>query len=267
MRRPDAPAAPPADSARRFGGVRRLYGDTAAARFAAAGVCVIGLGGVGSWAAEALARSGIGRITLVDLDHVAESNINRQLHALGSTLGRAKVEVMAERLLDIHPGCRVECIEDFVASDNLGTLLPGDSDWLIDCIDNFRTKAALIAHCRRNRRRLLTVGGAGGLSDPTAVRVCDLARSFHDVLLARTRKLLRSDYGFSSTPGRRFDIPCVHSTQQAVYPDGRGGVCQERPAGTRDAGLSCAGALGSCTTVTATMGLAAVAQVLRRLAG
>lgn len=260
------PHALPPDPARRFGGVRRLYGEAAAARFERAEVCVIGLGGVGSWAAEALARSGIGALRLIDLDHVAESNVNRQAHALGSTLGRAKTEVMAERLRDIHPGCRVLCLEEFLAADNLAALLTPPCDWVVDCIDNFRTKAALVAWCRRRKQPLVTVGGAGGLTDPTAVRVCDLSRSYHDVLLARTRKLLRAEHGFTTNTRRRFDVPCVHSTEQPVFPDAAGGVCRDKPREAPAAGLSCASALGSVVTVTATMGLAAVSYVLRRLA-
>lgn len=257
---------PPADIERRFSGVRRLYGEAALDRFGRSEVCVVGVGGVGSWAAEALARSGIGALTLIDLDHVAESNVNRQVHALGSTLGRAKVEVMTERLLDINPGCRITAVDDFVSAENLTRLPPSSADWVIDCIDNFRTKAALIAWCRRRRQRIVTVGAGGGLTDPTAVRLCDLSRSYHDVLLARTRKLLRQQYGFSANPRRRFDIPCVHSTEQTVYPDAEGGVCRDKPAGASAAGLACASGLGSAMTVTATLGLAAVAHVLKRLA-
>ena len=253
-----------ADLERRFGGTRRVYGP-AAKRFAAAHVCVIGVGGVGSWAVEALARSGIGALTLVDLDHVAESNINRQLHALDSTLGRSKTDVLAERVEDINPVCRVECVEAFVTPENTAELLSRGYDHVIDCIDNFRAKAALIAHCRRNRLGLVTIGGAGGQVDPTRIRVSDLARSAQDPLLARVRKLLRQDYGFSRNPRRRFDVPCVWSDEPMVFPSADGGVCLQRPAGTEVRDLSCAGGIGSAMTVTATFALVAVSHVLKRL--
>jgi tRNA A37 threonylcarbamoyladenosine dehydratase len=257
---------PMADPERRFGGVRRLYGERALERFRAAHVCVIGIGGVGSWAAEALARTAIGRLTLIDLDHVAESNINRQLHALTGTLGMAKVRVMTARIREINPDCRVAAIEDFLEPGNLATLLQADFDHVIDCIDGFRIKAALIAHCRRRRIRLVTVGGAGGQSDPTRVRVADLSRTEHDALLARTRKRLRQDYGFPKNPQRRFDVPCVYSDEQPLFPAADGGVCREKPHSAGAGPLNCAGGMGSSMPVTATFGLVAAAHVLKKLA-
>lgn len=254
------------DHARRFGGVARVYGTAAAARFAEARVCVIGVGGVGSWTVEALARSGVGALTLVDLDHVGESNINRQLHALDSTLGRAKVDVLAERVGQINPACRVGQVDAFLSRDNLDELIEPKFDHVVDCIDSFRVKAALIAHCRRRRIRLMTVGGAGGKVDPTRIRVSDLSRSIQDPLLARVRRLLRQDYGFSRDPRRRFDVPCVWSDEPMVFPAPDGGVCLQRPAGTETRDLSCAGGIGSAVTVTATFGLVAAAHVLQRLA-
>ncbi len=258
-------AAPRVDLERRFGGILRLYGSTALERFRAAHVCVLGIGGVGSWAAEALARSAIGQITLVDMDHVAESNINRQLPALDATLGMAKVQVMRERILQINPACVVHAIEDFVTADNLATLLTGDYDYIIDCIDGFRTKARLIAHCRRNRLPVITVGGAGGQVDPTRIRVADLSRTEHDALLSRTRKLLRTEYGFPKNPKRRFDVPCVYSLENPVFPAADGGISPARPEHATG-GLTCAGGLGSAMPVTASFGLAASAHVLKRLA-
>jgi tRNA A37 threonylcarbamoyladenosine dehydratase len=255
-----------ADPERRFGGVRRLYGEHALVRFREAHVCVIGIGGVGSWAAEALARTAVGRLTLVDLDHVAESNINRQLHALTGTLGIAKVQVMATRIRQINPDCHVTAIEEFLTRDNLATLLKADYDHVIDCIDGFRIKAALIAHCRRRRIRLVTVGGAGGQTDPTRVRVADLSRTEHDALFSKTRKLLRQDYGFPKNPKRRFDVPCVYSDEQPLFPAGDGGVCHDKPHGAGSGRLNCAGGLGSSMAVTATFGLVAAAHALKKLA-
>ena len=200
----------------------------------------------------------------MDLDHVAESNINRQLHALTDTLGMAKVAVMAARIREINPDCRVTLIEDFLTLENLGTLVHTEYDHVIDCIDGFRIKAALIAHCRRRRIRLITVGAAGGQTDPTRVRVADLSRTEHDALLARTRKLLRQDYGFPINLKRRFDVPCVYSDEQPRFPAEDGGVRHEKPHGA--GGLNCAGGLGSSMAVTATFGLVAAAQALNKLA-
>jgi len=254
------------DLGRRFGGVGRVYGAKAAERFCAAHVCVIGVGGVGSWTVESLARSGVGALSLIDLDHVVESNINRQLQALDATLGRAKVGVLAERVDQINPSCRVRRVEEMLSRDNLEQLIDPGFDQVVDCIDSFRVKAALIAHCRRQRIRLLTLGGAGGQVDPTRIRVSDLSRSIQDPLLARVRRLLRQDYGFSRDPRRRFDVPCVWSDEPRVFPTADGGVCLHRPAGSETRDLSCAGGIGSVVTVTATFGLVAAAQVLDRLA-
>jgi tRNA A37 threonylcarbamoyladenosine dehydratase len=253
------------DLERRFGGIRRLYGVRALETFRRAHVCIIGIGGVGSWSAEALARSAIGRLTLIDLDHVAVSNINRQLPALSATLGMAKVQVMAARIGQINPACRVAAIEEFLVRDNLDRLLAGHYDYVIDCIDGFRIKAALIAHCRRHKIRLITVGGAGGRSDPTRIRVADLGKTEHDALFSKTRRLLRQEYGFTKNPRRRFDIPCVYSAEQPLFPDADGGVCREKPGAAANGGLSCSGTLGSAMTVTASFGLAAAAHVMMTL--
>lgn len=253
------------DRNRRFGGIERLYGAEALARFAAARVCVIGVGGVGSWAVEALARSGVGALTLVDLDHVAESNINRQLQALGSTLGRAKIEVLRARVLDINPACRVRLIDDFVDPDNLAETLNSGLDQVVDCIDGARAKAALIAHCRHNSLPLVTVGGAGGKIDPVRIRVTDLAQSAGDPLLARVRRLLRQEHGFGRDPKSPFGVPCVWSDEPMIVASPTGEACGPVAGEQGPRGLSCAGGIGSVMTVTATFGLAAVAQVLDRL--
>jgi tRNA A37 threonylcarbamoyladenosine dehydratase len=253
------------DLERRFSGIRRVYGRQALTRFMQSHVCVLGIGGVGSWAAEALARSAIGRLTLVDMDHVAASNINRQCHALESSLGMAKVRVMAARIQQINPACQVTAIEEFLTVENLETLLSKRFDYIIDCIDGFRTKARLIAWCRRRRLRLITVGGAGGQTDPTRIRVADLSRTEHDALFSKTRKLLRCEYGFPENLKRRFDIPCVYSEEQPRFPTGGGGISPQKPAAHITGGLNCAGGLGSVMTVTATFGLVAAAHVLKKL--
>ena len=255
-----------ADMERRFGGIRRLYGERALQTFRQSHVCLIGIGGVGSWAAEALARSAIGQITLIDLDHVAESNINRQLHALSGTLGMAKVQVMAERITQINPQCRLHPVEEHLTHDKFGTLLTNDYDFVIDCVDGYRIKAALIAHCKGNRIRLITVGGAGGLLDPERIQVADLSRTEHDALLSKTRQLLRQEYNFSRNLKRRFDIPCVYSQEQPVFPSSDGDISAEKPGNRQAGGLTCAGGLGSVTAVTATFGMVAAAHVLKKLA-
>ena len=253
------------DSERRFGGILQLYGKQGLEYFRRAHVCVIGIGGVGSWAAEALARSAIGQITLIDLDHIAESNINRQSHATSDTLGRAKVQVMSERIHAINPDCQVNSVEDFLTIENMETLINRDFDYIIDCIDSFRIKAHLIAFCKRSKRRILTVGGAGGQTDPTLIRVADLSRTEHDALFSKTRKLLRHEYNFPANLKRRFDIPCIYSKEQPVFPAANGGVSPEKPGSERAGGLSCAGGLGSAMPVTASFGLAAAAYVLQKI--
>ncbi|MFM2317598.1 MAG: tRNA threonylcarbamoyladenosine dehydratase [Thiothrix sp.] len=254
------------DIKRRFGGIARTYGDRGLQSFQAAHVCVVGVGGVGSWAVEALARSAIGRLTLIDLDNVAESNINRQLPALSSTIGAAKIEVLKTRILDINPSCQVHLIEDFIELATIPQFIHKEMDYVIDCIDNFRVKAALIAYCKRHKIRIISLGGAGGQRDPSQIRIGDLARSQHDPLLARVRKQLRQDYHFSRNPKRRFEVACVWSDEPMRFPNAIGEMSTERPHDTAATGLSCAGGLGSVMTVTASFALFAVSHVLEKLA-
>lgn len=277
-----------ANHGRRFGGIARLYGDVGLQRICAAHVCVIGIGGVGSWAAESLARSAVGEITLIDMDIVAESNINRQLLATTASIGRDKGLVMRDRINDINPMCRVNVVDEFISRDNLNKLISGDFDYVVDCIDDFRTKAALIHHCKANKIKILTTGGAGGQVDPSKVVQTDLNRTQHDVLLAKTRKLLRQEYGFPRNLKRSFGIPCVYSNEQLVYPDGQGGLSAQRPTqddivdsgatvATKKGGtelttdnssnaLNCAGGIGSITHVTATFAFFATGFVLNYIA-
>jgi tRNA A37 threonylcarbamoyladenosine dehydratase len=250
---------------RRFGGIARLYGQAGLNRFRATHIGVIGIGGVGSWAVEALARSGIGAISMFDLDHVAESNVNRQLHAVEGQFGMAKVSAMATHVHAINPLCRVEAVEAFIEADNLGLITAVGFDYVIDCIDNYRIKATLIAACRRSKTPLITVGGAGGRTDPTRVRLADLSRTEQDPLLSKTRKLLRKDYGFPTNTKRRFEVPAVYSNEQPIYPDAGNAICRQRPS-AMEGSLNCAG-FGSVMTVTASFGLVAVSHVLQKLAG
>ncbi|MBS1230602.1 MAG: thiF family protein [Proteobacteria bacterium] len=249
-----------ADLARRFAGTRRLYGIDAVQRFADAHVCVVGIGGVGSWAAEALARSAIGKITLIDLDMVAESNVNRQIHALDGVFGKAKTDAMCERILAINPQCAVSCIEDFVSLDNLDQMLDRRFDYVIDAIDNVRIKVAMIAWCQAHHIPLITAGGAGGQIDPTRIEITDLARTIQDPLLSKVRSLLRKEYGFTRDPKKKFGIPAVFSSEPLRYPESAS--CDQAPGLT---GLNCAG-YGSAVCVTASFGLFAASAALRHLA-
>jgi tRNA A37 threonylcarbamoyladenosine dehydratase len=184
------------DYNRRFGGIARLYGQDALDFFRHSNIAVVGVGGVGSWAVEALARSGLGKLTIFDMDHVAESNINRQLPALETELGKAKVIVLAKRVEQINPNCFIEPIDVFVEESNQAELISKKFDYVIDCIDSYRSKASLISYCKTIKVPIITVGGAGGQLDPTRIRQTDLSRSEQDPLLSKTRKLLRKKYIF-----------------------------------------------------------------------
>ncbi len=250
------------DFDRRFGGLARLYGAAGLDAFRRAHVCVIGVGGVGSWVVEALARSAIGRITMIDLDHLAESNVNRQIHALSDTLGMAKVGALADRIAQINPYCVVNGIEEFVDADNVSSLIPpGRFDYVIDAIDDARAKTALIVHCRQQQIPLLTIGSAGGQTDPTRIAVCDLSRTEQEPLLARVRKNLRIRHGFPRGTKNKFGIDAVYSTEPLRLPE----LCDTTDEATGVTGLNCAG-YGSAVVVTASFGLVAAAHVLRQLA-
>jgi len=258
------PAQHAVDLERRFGGVRRLYGADARIRLELARVCVIGIGGVGSWIAEALARSGVGRLALIDPDHVAESNINRQVHALEASLGMAKVQAMAGRIREINPLCQVVGVEEFVTAENVADLLADGYEYVVDAIDNTKAKTALVVHCQLHRLPLICVGGAGGRTDPGRVRVADLARTEQDALLAKVRSNLRRYHGFPRDLKKRFGVECVYSNEPQSYPGADGGVCYERPEDSQIHGLNCAG-YGSSVCVTAAFGLLAAARVINTL--
>lgn len=249
----------------RFAGIGRLYGQQALEIFRQAHVCVIGIGGVGSWAVEALARSGIGRITLIDLDDVCVSNINRQLHALTDTVGQDKVAVMAERIKAINPDCVVHQVEDFISSENLQQLITADMDYVLDAIDSVKAKVSLIAYCKRHKIPLITTGGAGGQLDPTKIELADLTLAYNDPLLAKVRNALRRDHNFSRNPKRRFGVDCVFSTEQLRYPQADGSVCQQKPQTEGSMRLDCSGGFGAASVVTASFGLAAVSKLLVKL--
>lgn len=260
---------------RRFAGIARLYGDAGLQRLIAAHVCVIGIGGVGSWVVESLARSGVGEITMIDMDMVAESNVNRQILATSESIGRDKILVMQDRIRQINADCIVHCVDEFISRDNLDQHLSSSMNFVIDCIDDFRTKAALIHFCKSNKINILTVGGAGGQIDPSKIRQADLSRTEYDVLLARTRKLLRQDYGFARNLKRSFGVPCIYSDEQLVFPDGQGSTTMQRPSTEKpdnvasdmpNNALNCAGGLGSITHTTGTFAFFASSFVLNKLA-
>ena len=244
------------DDARRFGGLERLYGMTAAQRLRQAHVVVVGIGGVGSWSAEALARSGIARLTLIDMDHIAESNVNRQIHALSSTLGQAKIEAMRERIALIHPACRVDVIDDFVSPDNWPGLLSERPDAVIDACDQVRAKQAMAAWAMREIIPHVCVGAAGGKRLAHQVDVDDLAYVTHDPLLAQLRYQLRKHHG-APKQGKRIGLRCVFSREAVQGPDASCAL-------EGDGSLNCHG-YGSLVGVTATFGMCAATEVMNML--
>jgi tRNA threonylcarbamoyladenosine dehydratase len=251
----------------RFQGLDRLYGTGSVAKLANAHVCIVGIGGVGSWAVEALARSGVGRLTLIDADDVCVSNTNRQLHALDGEFGRAKVDVMAARARAINPDIVIDPIAEFVTPSNLERMLDRGYDIVIDCCDAFRVKVLMIAWCRRRKIPLIVSGSAGGRTDPTLIAVRDLSRTEHDAMLALVRKKLREEFNFPRGPKRYFGVQAVYSLENVRYPQADGTVCGTRPAATGEAGLKldCGAGLGAATHVTAAFAFAAVSRAIRKV--
>ena len=265
MSRPaDLPAVAPDP---RFAGIDRLYGAGTVARLAGKHVAVVGLGGVGSWAAEALVRSGVGRLTLIDADDLCVSNTNRQLHALEGEYGRTKVEVLAERFRRINPALDVRAVADFVTPANLAERLDGGFDLVLDAFDSFRAKVETIAFCRRRKQPIVVVGSAGGRIDPTLVRVRDLSRTEHDALLALVRKKLRGEFNFPKNKDRYFGVPAVYSLENVRYPQADGSVCGLRPSLDPDAALKldCGTGLGAATHLTGTFAFVAAGKAIEML--
>lgn len=251
-------AAYPIDFERRFSSVDRAYARVATASLARCHVAVVGLGGVGSWAAEALARSAVGRLTLIDLDHVAESNINRQVHALDNTIGQAKVQAMRERISLINRNCQIDAVEDFVEPGNVDALVPRSADVVLDCTDQLSAKVAMVLCAAQRQQPLIVSGAAGGKTDTLSLRFGDLRDSTHDALLARLRSTLRKQHGFAGVGEKRtprMGVNVLWFEQPAHRPvsvSGTPGIA---------APLACAG-YGSLVTVTAAMGLAAAGKAL-----
>ncbi len=249
----------------RFSGIDRLYGAGSVARLAQARVCVVGIGGVGSWVVEALARSGIGQLTLIDADDVCVSNTNRQLPALEGEYGRPKVGVMAERARRIRPGIRLDAVEEFLTPASIERLLGRGHDLVLDCCDAFRVKVETVAWCRRRKLPLVTCGSAGGRTDPTLVTVRDLAKTEHDALLALMRRKLREEFHFPRGTKRAFGVQAVYSRENVRYPQADGSVCGTRPDGGGALKLDCGGGLGAATHVTGAFAFAAVSRAIPRL--
>lgn len=264
------------DYSLRFGGISRLYGEHGASILQQAHFCVIGIGGVGSWVAEALARNGIGQITLIDLDDICTTNINRQIHALTNTIGQSKVDVMSDRIKQINPDCNIQVIEDFVTRENLSSLITKDFDYVIDAIDSADIKSRLIAFCRGSKLPIITIGGAGGQVDPSKILITDLSKTYQDPLLAKVKNQLRREFNFPradlKTAGKRkFSIDAVYSTEQLRYPadDQQGEVCLAKPDQTRgdkkSTRLDCHTGFGATTHVTATFAFFAVGRAIDKL--
>lgn len=256
-----------ADLERRFGGLRRLYGDSGYARIRCGRVAVVGLGGVGSWTVEALARSGVAALTLIDLDHVAESNINRQVQALGSTVGMAKGEALRRRIAEIHPGCQVQVVEEFVQPGNWPALLPAAVDVTVDACDQLQAKQALASWALRERQALVCVGAAGGKQLAQAVELADLVDVSHDPLLASLRQRLRQAGVLprAGQAGKAGKLPgsglrCVFSREAVQLPQ----VAADEQACATDGSLNCHG-YGSSVTVTASFGMAAAGEAIAQL--
>ncbi len=249
----------------RFGGIARLFGAEALPRLGAAHVAVVGVGGVGSWVVEGLARSGVGALTLIDLDDVCVTNTNRQAHALEGTVGRPKVEVLAERVRAINPGCRVVPVPEYLTARNADTLLAEGRAWVVDAIDGLGNKALLLATCVRRGQPVLTVGGAGGRRDATRIRCADLGQAQGDELLRLVRKKLRREHGFAQGEGNVYGIPSIYSNEKPVYPwvDGR---CAAEPEPGSSLKLDCASGFGTGVFVTGAFGFAAAGEVVRRIA-
>jgi tRNA A37 threonylcarbamoyladenosine dehydratase len=250
----------------RFGGVSRLFAAEGLERLRRSHVCVIGIGGVGSWAVEALARSGVGTLTLVDLDDICVTNVNRQLHAVEGEVGNTKIDAMARRVAAINPECSVRPVHAFLTEASAAEILGPRFDYVLDAIDSPSKKCLLIAACRERGIPVFVVGGAGGRRDPTALKISDLAFSTHDRLLAAVRSQLRGDFGFPRGEKKPFGVDCVYSTEPAVYPQADGTVC-EKPEPGASLRLDCESGFGTACFVTGTFGFVAAGYVVRHIAG
>lgn len=245
----------------RFGGIARLYGKSALGALSRAHFVIVGIGGVGSWAAESLVRTGLGTITLIDLDDICITNTNRQIHTLTDTIGHPKTTILAERLKAINPELVVHVVDDFVEPENVTELISPEPQVVIDAMDSSYAKASLIAHCRRQKQLIITVGSAGGRRDPTQITCADLRHSVKDSLLSRVRNRLRSRHNFPKG-SKNMRVKAVFSTEQMKYPTPDGEMCQSKTLMEGGVKLDCSGGFGSATMVTATFGMVAAAKAV-----
>ncbi len=248
-----------------FGGISRLYGSNTKELLSNIHVTIIGIGGVGSWASEALVRSSVEHLSLIDLDDICISNINRQIHTTSHSIGQLKVESMKDRLISINPNCEIETRLDFINKENLTKLISKDTDYVIDAIDDARVKASLVAYCKRNKINIITTGGAGGQIDPLKITVSDLNKSWQDPLSAKVRNELRRNHGFSRNPKRVYGVECVFSTEQVRYPTSDGKVSYAKQTNSNSNKLDCSQGLGASVMVTSTFGMVTASRVINRL--
>jgi tRNA A37 threonylcarbamoyladenosine dehydratase len=247
----------------RFGGIARIFGIKGLSKIRQSKVLVIGIGGVGSWVAEALARTGIGHLTLVDLDDVCITNINRQIHAVDATVGKFKVEVMKERILQFNPYCETDTKQCYFSPKNLGVIFDKSYDFVVDACDDFTNKCYLIDYCRKNKIPMVVMGGAGGKKDPAQIQVTDMSISSNDRLLARLRKKLRQDFAFPGENAGEFGVWAVWSRERAVYPTPDGCVTFKPPGMAKN--MDCAEGFGSVSFVTGAFAFAASSLVIREI--
>jgi len=246
----------------RFGGIARLYGLNGLTALQQAHFLIVGIGGVGTWAAEALARSGVGTLTLADLDDICVTNINRQTHALQSTIGQSKTTAMANRLRDINPNIVVQELEDFIDPQNVRQHIDSRYDVIVDCADTAHSKTAIIATAKYQKQLVVTVGSAGGKRDPRMITSNDLNKTVNDPLLAKVRGQLRRFHNYSRNPKRSFGVEAIYSSEHMVYPSDDGGVCSTKNFKDGETALNCSGGFGSSTMITGSFGFLAATRAI-----
>ncbi|VFP79470.1 tRNA cyclic N6-threonylcarbamoyladenosine(37) synthase TcdA [Candidatus Erwinia haradaeae] len=250
---------------KRFSGISRVYGKHSLPLFAKKHICIVGIGGVGSWAAEALTRSGIGNLTLIDMDDICVTNTNRQIHTLQTNIGRSKNKTMSERIKNINPECHITCIDDFLTTTNISTFINHNFSYVIDAIDNAAIKAELVSWCYYNHIPLITIGGAGGKINPTKIQISDLSKTIQDPLCAALRKRLKDKFKIMKNTNGNLKIDCVFSTEPILYQQKDGSVSTLRNKNYKIQRLDCEKGLGSVSMVTATFGFIAVSHILHTI--
>lgn len=247
----------------RFSGIGRLFGRKSLSTFKNSHILIIGVGGVGSWVAESLARTGIGAMTFVDLDDVCVTNINRQILATSKTIGQFKVDVMKDRVFEVNPHCQVRTKQCFFNTKNLEDIFDQKYDFVIDACDDYTNKCILIDYCRREKIPLIVMGGAGGKVDPLQIKITDMASSSNDRLLARLRKKLRQEFSFPLENEGDFGVWAVWSHERAVYPTADGCVTYKPPGMAKN--MDCEEGFGSASFVTGAFAFATTSFVLREI--